>query len=276
MTGGRAIIGVCAFCALFVSALTAQGAAATSGTTAVTCKEEATAVFKYSDKHCKQESSGGNTGKFNHVAIAEETTTELTATDSGEGTSLKATIGGVATTLTSAGLTGTGSMENLLTGADEHYIHSTGTIVFSGVTVTPFTKCFVYNDVAGVKGAKEKVETEPLTATTEKQGDFVKVAPEVGEVLARLWILDSNKKTAAEGGECAIGATYTVTGSIKGSPNGATTLSTHTETTQQNTLKIVTGGSGMKAGIEGPLTLEGRTKGGGGAYAPLSQTTIEQ
>jgi hypothetical protein len=61
---------------------------------------------------------------------------------------------------------------------------------------------------------------------------------------------------------CSIGAlnhAYTVTGSVKGQTNGATTTFTRTGTTEQGTLFMF----GQKAGIEGTLTISEPTSGNG-------------
>jgi len=242
-----------------------------TGTTAVTCKEGPGDIgaATFNTSHCLP---GEASGSFGHYRISQDTTTELTGQAGSATTKLKATLGGVVTTLTSTELTMIGSMENKRDPDGEHYIHRTGTMVYKNVLVTPFTKCFVYtDDGTGTPGAQGAVDTEQLTATTTGQGHAVKVTPLSGEVFARIWILDKNKVGA--GGECTIQGTYTIKGSVVVTPEGATTASTHTGTTTQGTLKLGTGETSIKAGIEGSVTIEGRAK-GGGAYAPLSVTTL--
>ena len=54
--------------------------------------------------------------------------------------------------------------------------------------------------------------------------------------------------------------------------DGSTIICTHTNTTEQNTLKI----SGLKAGIEGTVTIVGRDPElKETVYTPLSPTTVE-
>ncbi|HEX5608657.1 MAG TPA: hypothetical protein VFX45_01035 [Solirubrobacterales bacterium] len=258
-------------CALLGSAIAAQGASAVSGTTAFTCKAGAGDVGgkTYTTDHCKPSEAAG---EFGHYKITEGTSTELAGNSNGEVAKLKATIAGAAVTFTSSSATGSGTMENKVDVSGEHYAHGEGTIVFNEITVsTP--KCFAYTDEGGAKGAKGTVDTEKLTVTTKGQGGALKLTPATGEIFARFWVLDANKKTSAEGGECPIGSTYTITGSIKGVPDGATARMTHAESTAQGTLKL---GTGAKVGIEGVVALEGRdSKIEGDTFKPLSVTTVE-
>jgi len=278
MNGRRAIVGLCMLCALLASAFAAQSASAITGTTAVTCKAGAgdTGGATFDTAHCLP---GEAAGGFGHYKIAEGTATELTGQAGSETTKLKALVGGVQTTFTSTELTGTGTVENKVevggANAKEHYTHFTGTIIYQNVTISPFTKCFVYTDEGGLVGAQGVVDTVKLTATTTGQGDALKFTPDTGTVFARFWILDKNKKTSGEGGECAISGTFSVSGSVIATPEGATATTTHAKVTEQNTLKMGTGEPTIKAGIEGSVTFEGRDAEvcGGGAYNPLSFTT---
>ncbi|HVQ59333.1 MAG TPA: hypothetical protein VMS60_10565 [Solirubrobacterales bacterium] len=269
MNGRKAIAGLCMLCALLTSAVAAQSASAISGTTVVTCKEGAgdTGGQTFAGAHCIP---GESAGKYGHYKIAQDTTTELIGRGGTEFMKLKATLGGVATTFTSTSISGSGTVENKVDPNGEHYVHAQTTGIFEGVTVSPYTKCFVYtDDGTGSPGAKGVIDTQELTTTSTGQGHFVKYTPAAGEVLARFWVLDKNKVGA--GGECTIQGTYTVTGSVKGVPNGATFVFTHAATTEQNTLKIGAGAS-IKAGVEGSITMESREK-GGGAFQPLGVTT---
>ncbi|HVQ58664.1 MAG TPA: hypothetical protein VMS60_07125 [Solirubrobacterales bacterium] len=272
MNGRKAIVGLCLLCALLLSAIAVQSASAIKGTTAVTCKKGGgdTGGATFNEAHCKPSSPSGEWG---HYKIAENTTTELTGNNNGEPEKLKATIGGVAVTFTAAGAEGTGWIENKVDEDGEHYAHGRGTVVFTGITVAPFTKCFVYEDTAGgAVGTKGVIKTQELTATTKGQGDSLKLTPASGEVFKRFWILDQNKNGA--GGECTIPGTYVCSGSVIGVPDGATGKTTHLGVTTQNTLKLGTGEPTIKAGIEGSVTLEGRAN-AGDTYKPVSVTTYE-
>lgn len=271
MNRRRAIAGLCMICALLISAFAAQGAGAITGTTAFTCKVGPGDVGgkTYSTDHCKPSEASG---EFGHYKIAEGTSTELTGNSNAETAKLKSTIAGVAVTFTAGSATGSGTMENKIDASGEHFADGSGTLTFNEVAVsTP--KCFAFKDEGGLKGAKGIIHTEKLTVTTKGQGDALKLTPAEGEVFSRFWLLDTNGKTAAEGGECTISGTYTVTGSIKGVPEGATAKMTHAESTAQGTLKL---GSGAKIGIEGFVALEGRDPSiEGDTFRPLSATTVE-
>lgn len=270
MTRRTTLIALGALCAFLVGAQTA--AAATSGTRAFKCSYTwPLPLGDFSDSHCTQKAGDRF---YVHTQTAINKTTNLHANSAVGTTKLKATLGGVATTLTSTELTGTGTMENKVAESKEHFAHGTGTIVYKNVTVSPFTKCFVYTDNGtGTPGAQGVVDTEKLTATTQGQGGALKFTPEAGEVFAKFWILDAAKKGA--GGECAIHGTYTVSGSVKATPEGATAATTHAGTTEQNTLKMGQGETSIKAGIEGSLTLEGDDpEEFEDAWAPLGFTTV--
>ncbi|HVQ57691.1 MAG TPA: hypothetical protein VMS60_02175, partial [Solirubrobacterales bacterium] len=153
MNTRRNIVALCMLCALLVFALAVQNASASKGTTAVTCKEGPGDIgaATFNTSHCLP---GEASGSFGHYRISQNTTTELTGQAGSAATKLKATLAGVATTLTSTELTMTGSMENKRDPDGEHYIHRTGTMVYKNVLVTPFTKCFVYtDDGTGTPGA---------------------------------------------------------------------------------------------------------------------------
>lgn len=264
MIGRKTIIGLAMLCALLVSALAAQGATA-SGTTAHTCKkaEKGTEGAKtWKDEHCKEEASG-QTGEYKHVEIPVNTKTNITGTDIDTGThhtgaALKSTIAGSAIELVAKEVTGTGTMENKLEGA-EMLAHGEGTITYTGVT-EKLLGCIVTGYKNGVKGAKEIVETNTLTATTSPTatiGDKLKFQPkEAGAAFAEFELT-----------ECIVGPLRVkVFGSVLGIPNGATTNTEHNTVTADKTLRLQNGTTGPLAGIAGTLTI----KAGG---VPLSLTT---
>src|ERR1700749_312738 len=108
MTARRAIIGLCAMCALLVSAIGAQGARAL-GTTAYTCKPGA------GEHNTNVDCTRGSTGTSGHEAIPVNTKTEL----SGKGgvAVLKTTIAGAEIEVTAQTVTPSGpaTMENSIT-----------------------------------------------------------------------------------------------------------------------------------------------------------------
>jgi hypothetical protein len=273
MTGRRTIVGLWMLCALALSAFAAQSASATTkGTTAFTCKKTG-AGGGFTKSHCKPADAGS--GEYSHVAVAENTTTEIkgtnqnTAAETTKATNLilKVTVGGVELELQATGLAGEGWTENRKDpGTGEHYLVDAGMTQFTGVTVQkPAGKgCKVYTDNEGVKGAEGVVDTAQLSVTSKGQGDFLKFEPTEGSTFAR-FIFDgcSPAVPACEG-------TWEVTGSLKGVPEGATVRFSHTEVTTQNTLK----GKGSKAGLEGTVAISSRMD-NTETYTPLSVTTVE-
>jgi hypothetical protein len=248
MTKSRAILGLCIACALLVSAFAAQSASAE--TTAFTCSKEVT-TKTWSDAHCTNSTSG--TKEDGHVAVAENTTTATTASP---GTSkpiqkLRATIGGINTELVTTTVSGAGSMHNTTVNG-EMQATGTGTKTYTAVTVAaPANKgCKVYTDtVEKEKGEEGVVHTREIKAsTTSEMG--VKFEPNVGNVFATFIIEGCAGSEALKG----LNKTYEVTGSVIGVPNGGEVVFEHAATTAQNTLKI----NGLKAGIDGSTTIQGR------------------
>lgn len=266
MNGRRAIGGLCMLCALLVSAIAAQGASA-AGTTAHTCaKTVPPSLGVFTEDHCRTQVQPAQ-NLWAHVSIPNNTTTTLRGSAAGQ-TKLKATIGGIATELVANTLSGTGSMENKEAGG-EMFASGTGTITYTEVAVaSPAGKgCKVSTDNGGVAGEEGLVHTNTLKATTQGQGEFLKFEPNEGEVFATFIISGCTGSAALE----ALNKTYTVTGSVKGVPTGATTKFTHAETTTQGNLKL---NGSIKAGIEGDLELEGEDPSlGSDAFTPLSATT---
>jgi hypothetical protein len=260
MTRRKVAVCACLLCAFFTSALAAQGAAAaTNGTTAFTCRNEGP-EHAFSKAHCAPADAVG--GEYEHVAIPENTTTDVVGTaGTTEGvkevTKLKSAIAGVLVELQAKGLDLEGTLTNHKTESGEHYVHGEGKIVYTEVSLT----------APAVKGCKlkgEKVETKQVTATSAGQGDAIRFSPVSGSVFTEFEI-EGCFPTALNG-------LYKVTGSVKGSPDGATIKFTHADTTKQGTLEL----RGQKAGVEGSVTLNGRdpvleeT-----VFSPLSVTTVE-
>lgn len=262
MTRRRTIVGLCILCALFISAIAAHGASA-AGTTAYTCKDTGTAGF--SDAHCTEASPAG---PYSHVAIANNTTTELTGSAAGV-LRFKATIGGISTELVASTFDAAGWMENREE-VNEMYAFGEGTGTFTNVTVaSPANKgCKVFTDVEPplVKGEEGVIHTTKLKGTTQNQGDFVRFEPAIGTIMAKFIISGCTGTAAIE----ALNKTYTVTGSIKGVPKGATVKFSHAEVTAAGATKI---NGTINAGFEGEIEFEGRHPGTGGGYTPLAATT---
>lgn len=260
MTGHRSVAGLCLLCALFLSALAAQSAsAATNGTTAFTCKNEGPG-HAFSKAHCTAADAVG--GEYEHVAIPEGTTTQVVGTagttEGGkEVTKLKSVFAGVSLEIQAKGLDLEGTLTNSKAESGEHFVHGEGKVIYTEATVTAPAK-------PGCKVKGEKVETKQVSSTSAGQGDALKFTPTSGETFTE-FELEGCFPTALNG-------VYKVTGSVKGVPDGATIKFGHTETTTQGTLSL----RGQKAGVEGSITMNGRTPfSEETVYTPLSVTTVE-
>lgn len=272
MSRRRAVIGLCALCALLVSAFAAQGAAAaTKGTTLFTCSSSA-AVKDFKSEHCVPGESG--TG-FGHVEVAEKTATPFTA--SNEKTNpetngatpwiLKTTVSGSATETVATGAHLIGTLENAKEATGEHKVVGKGIVLkFTGVT-EKLLGCVV----TGIPGGVENIETRPLTATTTGQGDAIKFTPEEGNLITEYSL------TKGGGGGCPWGEFVSkLVGSVVCKPSGATINCNHTEMTTAGTLRCGSA-TGPKVGLDGKVTVTGGTEAqkNEGKTTPLSVTTVE-
>lgn len=260
MTRRKVAVCACLLCAFFTSALAAQGAAAaTNGTTAFTCRNEGP-EHAFSKAHCAPADAVG--GEYEHVAIPESTTTDVVGTagtteGAKEVTKLKSAFGGIVLEVQAKGLDLEGTLTNSKAGSGEHFIHGEGKVIYTEASVTaPAGK--------GCKLKGGKVETKPISSTSAGQGDALKFTPTSGEVFTEFEV-EGCMITGLNG-------VYKVTGSVKGTPDGATLKFGHTETTSQASLIL----RGQKAGLESSITLNGRdpvleeT-----VFSPLSVTTVE-
>jgi hypothetical protein len=259
MSGRRAVIGLCMLCALFVSAVAAQGASA-AGFTAVTCQPVVTPGPGFSKAHCKAADAVASNATFVHAAIAPGTGTEISGSDLNTegkhtGAVLKATVAGTAIELKATEVSGTGSMVNKEE-AGEMFAHGEGVIVYKGVTEAK-AGC----KVVGVPGGAGVVETKPLTAATKGlAANRLKFTPKEGTLFAEFKL---------EG--CVVANTYKVVGSVLGVTDGTTTTTSHETITTEKTLRLQSA-AGPLAGIEGTLTITGRAATGSGPYTPLGLT----
>ncbi len=272
MIGRKAIAGLCMLCALAFSAIAAQSASAVTGTTAFTCKKVTpaggTAGFK--DAHCKEAVS--TNAEYEHVAIPESTTTRFLSNNITTGTTrsiirLHSVQAGIAFEISANIAEGQGWLTNAKDVSGEHYAHGEGTVTFSEVFVTkPAGKgCEVFTD--NEKGEEEGVATvmtRQLKGTTKGQGHRVKIEPAVGNTLATFWITHCSV--------VALNGTYEVTGTLTGTPEGATLVFNGADVTAQGTLKV----RGQKAGLDGSFTFKGKDETAGDPeYTPLTVTTVE-
>lgn len=247
-------------CALAFSAIAAQGASASKGTTAFTCKKTG-AGGSFTKAHCKAADAGA--GEYSHVEVAEGTTTEISGVNTTTGgekpaVRLHNVQAGVEYEAIANGLSGTGWVTNAKDpGTGEHYVHGEMEVQLSELTITkPAGK--------GCKIKEGSINSKSLKATTKGQGDFLKFEPAEGTVMTEY---------SVEGCSIAgLNGTYSVTGSFKCPIDGATINCSRTETTAQGTLSE----KGQKSGVEGTMTLTAKDpKEGGGEYTPLSATTVE-
>jgi hypothetical protein len=264
----RSHIWLCLLCVLALSGLTSQAAsAATKGQTAFTCvKGQGT----LKGQHCL--TTGGAAAEYGHVAIAENTTTELsitnaqTANETKEAglTRLKETIGGVELELTATGVFGSGTIVNKKDGATgEHFAEGEAVMVLEGVTVAkPAGKgCDIYTEPKpNEEGAKGTIKIQVKTKTYFLGIRFLPIVT----VISNFMLTCSFTKIPALEGS------WEVTGGFNCPANGATDSCSHSEVTTQNTLK----GKGNKMGIEGALTFSARAN-SGQSYTPLSLTAVE-
>jgi hypothetical protein len=239
MIGRKSVIGIAVLCALAVSAFAAASASAEQR--AYTCDSSA-AVKEFKDAHCLTKVESGAT--VGHTLLP-ETSTAITGTNANTTEETKAAavskllgaLSGVVTEVQCTTLGGTGSLTNAAAS-----VSGTGTIEYTGCTVTkPAGKGCVVTGGA--------VTTKELSATTAGQAaNKLKFTPKEGTEFATVPI--EKCETAS------LNNKFPVTGSLIADTSGATTTTTHAGVTTQNTLKF----GGVKAGIEGALTIS--TSGG--------------
>lgn len=274
MTRSRVLVCACILSALAVAYVPQGATGATKGTTLFTCKEVSPNSGKFKAAHCKPGDAG--TGNFEHVAVAEKTTTELSVTNDNTGTAqvvkLQFTYSGIPTELQATAVSGSGSLKNEKEVTGEHVAFGSTTLTLTGVTVTkPSGKgCKVYTDdpATGKPGTQGVIDTESLFVTTFGQGDFMKFEPLFGgNVLALFHITECTGSAAVE----SLNGTHRLNGSFKGAVSGATVNISHSEVTTDNTLNV----DGVaKAGLDASLTFKGRAN-SSETYTGLSATTVE-
>jgi hypothetical protein len=175
-----AVIGLALLSALLVCAFAAQGASAAAGvnTTAYTCVSSGGETNKdFSDAHCDNTVTPG-TGKFEHLKIGLNTTTELEVTNekTAENTTkstiatLKGTLAGAAFHLDCEVVSGTGTIHNVEPEKNVHKVTGEGVTEFSKCKVTkPTEKCKVtepvlveatFEGVEGLNGAEKNMGVE--------------------------------------------------------------------------------------------------------------------
>ena len=272
MKGRKAIVGLCMLSALLISAFAAQSAMAVNGTTAVTCKEVAVNTGHFKGAHCKPTDAGTGTGaNWDHVPFEGKTPIKVTnettggavsnADPQGDGWGCCGRTAGHGR-VSGAGENGKwglriGTLRQRRTrrcyrNSDLHRHH---------VPKPAGAGCKVFADPGGeVMGAEGEIKTNPLTATTAGQGDAIKFSPSTGNTFATFWITNCSAAFSF------LNKTWTVEGSLKAIPDGATIVATHTSVTAEETLKL---NGSIIAGFAGSITVKNATN-----NTPLSVTTV--
>ncbi len=151
MTGHRVIVGLSLLCALVFCALAAQSASAAPGknTTAFTCVENG-GVKDFQDPHCDKKVEAGG-GKFGHVPIPMNATTEITVTNAktknktleSSPTVFKFNFAGEVVEISCKTVHGLGTLHNVEPILKEHKVTGTLTIKVTECKVEKPSKCFV-------------------------------------------------------------------------------------------------------------------------------------
>jgi hypothetical protein len=233
------VVALTMLCALVLSAVAANSAAAEQR--AYTCSTGAV-TKEFSDAHCLTKAEPK---AFGHTLIS-KANSKITVTNgktaSGTTTAaitkLKGTLVGVESEIQCTNLSGSGLLTNAESSAT-----LTGVVEFTGCSVTkPAGKGCVVTGGA--------ITTKTIKATTVGQAaNKLKFMPNEGTEFTTIPI----EKCTIEG----LNNKFPVTGSATGDLSGATVSETHLGTTTQNTLKF----GGVKAGIEGAMTISGEGSG---------------
>lgn len=259
MTGFKAIIALCLLCAAGSAVGIESAGAEIKGTTGFTCKEKKEpGGAGFSGAHCKASDVVGTGAKYEHVAIAENVTTEGKAVNLATGgekvtAKLMTTVAGIAFELQATETFGNATGTNKKAANGEHFIEGFGKTTYSGVTVTK---------PAG-KGCKVKggtIESRELRGTSV--GMEGKLEPAVGTTFLELTVEGCSTPS--------LNNTYVVSGSVSCPGDGATALCTEAATTAQGTLKF----GGQKTGVEQTTTATGRAN-SSEEFTPLAVTTVE-
>jgi hypothetical protein len=275
MIGRRATAGLSLLCALLFCALAAQSASAAkaANTTAFTCvKGGGEQDFK--DAHCDQ-FVGSKKGEFGHVAIANDTTTEIELNNETTGGAkitsiLKFTLGGVVTEIACKTAT-TAKEKSFIHNVEsegKHTVTGTAALLFSECEVKKPTKCTV----------KEPIEmrmlfegVEGLGANKDTMGLEFKPDPEEMATLAEITFQDKGAEKCALGGK-----TFSLFGPTIGtgtpSPKEKHSGSTYVFEAGNEMQKAESGGS-TGGGIGGSITSTFTMRMAGGNPVSLTTTT---
>jgi hypothetical protein len=275
MTARKTIFGLCALCALLVSAFAAQSAMAVTQT-GVTCTNTGTPLNndRFNAEHCKAADKGS--GAFFHAAWTAENT-EGTAANFLTGSErevfeLEFVAGGLGVTISAKKVMSNHTLKNGLAGAEMFVEGKTNVIVFEEVTVTN-RNCEVFGIQPGT-GIKtlEKVETRPVEGSTLGQANGVVVfKPQAG-------VATPFAEFELTGAMCppALVGLYPVFGQVFSDPaEGATLPFSFATVTGQPApkLRIKNAATGPIAGVKGRITFKGGPVGSAeSTWRPISIT----
>jgi hypothetical protein len=272
MIRGRAVLGLSLLSALLFCAFAAQSASAApaKNTTAFTCVENGGAK-DFEDPHCDKKVAAGQ-GKFGHVGIPLNATTEITVSNAktknktieSTPTVFQFEFAGQEVEISCKTVHGLGTLHNVEPVLKEHKVTGTLTIKVTECKVEKPAKCFVKEPIEyktefeGVEGLGPEANTHGIEFKPHKEGPFALI--EINFV----------------GAECVLkGKVAPIVGTMiaTGTPSpiekhSGATLKFTKEMTKE-TLTV----DGKPAEHSGPLTLR-RAPIGGQEQSPISFTTI--
>jgi hypothetical protein len=258
MAGRSSLICLCALCALALSGLVAQSAAASKGTTAFTCKLKGVpGGAGFSESRCREAVATGAT--YEHLAVGQGTTTDASWKSSFVNLIGFTSKTGLLLEMEVAETLGSGSLVNEVSKNGEHFVTGTTTIEYAGVTVSSKG---LTGKGCKVKGGK--IVTNKLIVTTQGQEMALKLSPAEGEKFASFEFEGCEVKSL-NGPKSFLGSTiFTL--------QGTTVVSSMEEQTVQGTLTF----EGLKVGSDSASVISGKDPAlGETTYTPLSFTTVE-
>jgi hypothetical protein len=252
------IVGLCALCALLVSAFAAQGAGAASQTITrcgKTVANQDPGSVRFKDAHCKESTGSTTVGEWVHESTLPKEKMEAVLTNITTGTSrepfiIAAVIGGLNTIFEAKKVEATGTVENNEAGGEMYAEGLAETISFSEVTVTN-RACEIFGITPGT-GVKTlgTVKTQPIRSTSKGQASGIrKIEPQTaGGKFAEFELTGASCPEALKG-------LYPLFGTFLSQPTeGATIPFSHLPTTEAKTLRVKNATTGPVAGVAGKLT----------------------
>jgi hypothetical protein len=213
----RSTIGLALLCAFALCALAAQSAMAQVGTksvntTAVTCVFEG-GNLDFADEHCGEKVANG-TGKYGHVAIKNDATTEVEVSLVGSA-KLLGTMAGVNTEITCnkvKSVEGKSFLHNVET-SGKHTVTGTAQVNFTECTVHKPLKCRIKEpilttaDAVGVEGLNGKNEAGIEFIGEGAENTFSELSFENKSAEEKCSLLNGGKPFLSKGSAIATGKT---------------------------------------------------------------------